>query len=133
MRRLWGYIYRYRYRYLQGIFCLVVTATLAMSVPLLLKRTVEGIERGLSARQLSFYVLAIIGIALVQGVVRAFSRLIIFNVGRDIEYDLRNDLFTHLQTLSLNYYQRQSTGDLMSRLVNDVTAVRMLLGLGILN
>jgi len=133
MHRLWGYIYRYRARYLRGIFCLVVTATLAMSIPLLLKRTVEGIEQGLPFRQLSFYLLAIIGVALVQGVVRAFSRFVIFNVGRDIEYDLRNDLFAHLQKLSLSYYQRQFTGDLMSRLVNDITAVRMLLGLGIIN
>lgn len=133
MHRLWGYIYRYRVRYLRGIFCLVVTATLAMSIPLLLKRAVEGIEQGLPLRQISLYAMAIIGIALVQGVVRAFSRFLIFNVGRDIEYDLRNDLFAHLQKLSLSYYQSQFTGDLMSRLVNDVTAVRMLLGLGILN
>ena len=133
MHRLWGYIHRYRMRYLRGIFCLVVTATLAMSIPLLLKRAVEGIEKGLPLSQLSVYLFAIVGIALVQGVVRAFSRFLVFNVGRDIEYDLRNDLFTHLQKLSLSYYQGQFTGDLMSRLVNDVTAVRMMLGLGILN
>jgi ATP-binding cassette subfamily B protein len=133
MRRLWGYIRRYRARYLRGIACLVVTATLAMSIPLLLKRTIEGIEKGLSLRQLLPYVMTIVVIACLQSVVRSFSRFMIFNIGRDIEYDLRNDLFAHLQKLSLGYYQRQSTGDLMSRLVNDVTAVRMLLGLGIIN
>src|SRR5919204_6426694 len=133
MHRLWGYIYRYRARYLRGIFCLVVTATLAMSIPLLLKRAVEGIEKGLPFRQIALYVLAIVGVALVQGVVRAFSRFLIFNVGRDIEYDLRNDLFAHLERLPLSFYQQRQTGDLMSRLVNDVTAVRMLLGVGVLN
>lgn len=133
MHRLWRYILRYRARYVRGIFCLVVTATLAMSIPLLLKRAVETIEKGDASGQLVFYVLVMIGIAIVQGIVRSFSRFMIFNVGRDIEYDLRNDLFAHLQKLSLNYYQRQFTGDLMSRLVNDVTAVRLLLGLGILN
>src|SRR5712691_586192 len=133
MHRLWGYIYRYRARYLGGIFCLVVTATLAMSIPLLLKHAVEGIEKGLPFRQIALYILAIVGIALVQGMVRAVSRVLIFNVGRDIEDDLRNDLFAHLQKLSLSYYQNQFTDDLMSRLVNDVTAVRMMLGLGILN
>lgn len=133
MQRLWRYILRYRARYLRGILCLVVTATLAMSIPLLLKHAVEVIEHGDPPGQLTYYVAAIIGIALVQGVVRSCSRFMIFNVGRDIEYDLRNDLFSHLQTLSLSYYQRQLTGDLMSRLVNDVTAVRMLLGIGILN
>lgn len=133
MHRLWRYILRYRARYLRGIFCLVVTATLAMSIPLLLKHAVEAIEHGASVRQLAFYIMAIVAVALVQGVVRAFSRFMIFNVGRDIEYDLRNDLFAHLQKLSLGYYQRQLIGDLMSRLVNDVTAVRLLLGLGIIN
>jgi ATP-binding cassette subfamily B multidrug efflux pump len=133
MHRLWGYISRYRARYVRGIACLVASATLAMSIPLLLKWTVEAIQHGRPFRQVSWYVLAIIGVACVQGVVRAFSRFMIFNVGRDIEYGLRNDLFAHLQKLSLGYYQRQSTGDLMSRVVNDVTAVRLLLGLGILN
>jgi ATP-binding cassette subfamily B protein len=133
MHRLWRYILRYRARYVRGIVCLVATATLAMSIPLLLKRAVETIEKGNAPEQLVFYVLAIIGVAVVQGMVRSFSRFMIFNVGRDIEYDLRNDLFAHLQKLSLSYYQRQLIGDLMSRLVNDVTAVRMLLGLGILN
>ncbi len=133
MQRLWGYIYRYRYRYLGGILCLVITATLAMSIPYLLKRAVEGIEQGVPSTALSLLSLAIIGVALVQGVTRLLSRFLIFNLGRDIEYELRNDLFTHLQTLSLSYYQNRFTGDLMSRLVNDVTAVRLLLGLGVLN
>ena len=133
MQRLWGYIYQYRYRYMRGIACLVTTATLAMSIPWLLKQAVEGIERGRPAREIASTALLIIGIALLQGVVRSFSRFLIFNVGRDIEYQLRNELFAHLQTLSLNYYQRQPIGDLMSRLVNDVTAVRLMLGLGIIN
>ena len=133
MQRLWGYIYQYRYRYLRGIACLVTTATLAMSIPWLLKQAVEGIEHGRPFSEVSSTVLLIIGIALLQGVVRSFSRFLIFNVGRDIEYQLRNELFAHLQTLSLSYYQRQPIGDLMSRLVNDVTAVRLLLGLGIIN
>ncbi len=77
--------------------------------------------------------LLIAAIAVVQGVARTFSRFVIFNIGRDIEYDLRNDLFAHLDTQPLAFYQQRQTGDLMSRLVNDVTAVRLLLGLGILN
>ena len=133
MQRLWGYIYQYRYRYARGIACLVVTATLAMSIPWLLKQAVEGIEHGRPVREVVSTLLLIIGIALLQGIVRSFSRFLIFNVGRDIEYQLRNELFAHLQTLSLSYYQRQPIGDLMSRLVNDVTAVRLLLGLGIIN
>src|SRR5262249_34737562 len=78
--------------------------------------------------------LGVLGVvAVVQAVVRTGSRAIIFNVGRDIEFDLRNDLFAHLERLPLAFYQEWRTGDLMSRLVNDVGAVRMLLGPGILN
>jgi ATP-binding cassette subfamily B protein len=133
MHRLWGYLFRYRARYVRGIACLVASATLAMSIPLLLKWTIEAIQQNHPFSEVSWYVGVIILIACLQGVVRSFSRFMIFNVGRDIEYDLRNDLFTHLQKLSLSYYQRQAIGDLMSRLVNDVTAVRLLLGLGIIN
>ena len=133
MRRLQGYLLRYRWRYAAGGICLLATATLAMAVPYLLKRAVDAISHGAAARQVTAYAGIIIAIAVVQAVVRTFSRALIFNVGRDVEYDLRNDLFAHLQKLPLSYYQEQHTGDLMSRLVNDVTAVRMLLGPGILN
>ena len=133
MRRLWTYLKRYRRRYAVGGACLLATATLAMMVPYLLKRTIETIGQGGTWRQITVYASLIVLIALVQAVVRTFSRALIFNVGRDVEYDLRNDLFAHLQRLPLSYYHQQFTGDLMSRLINDVTAVRMLLGPGILN
>ena len=133
MRRLRGYALRYWWRYAAGGACLLATATLAMAVPYLLKRAVDAISHGAAARQVTAYAGVIIAIAVVQAVVRTFSRALIFNVGRDVEYDLRNDLFAHLQKLPLSYYQEQHTGDLMSRLINDVTAVRMLLGPGILN
>lgn len=133
MNRLLGYLRRYRRRYAAGGACLLVTASLAMAVPYLLKRAIESIERGDPLSRVATLALVIIAVALVQGVVRTLSRSIIFNVGRDVEYDLRNDLFAHLLTLPLQYYQRRQTGDLMSRLINDVTAIRLLLGVGILN
>jgi ATP-binding cassette subfamily B protein len=124
---------RYRGRYAIGLACLVATGTLAMSVPYLLKHAVDAIAAGGSVAQVGWLAGAIILIALAQSAVRTVSRFMIFNVGRDIEYDLRNDLFAHLERLPLAYYQTQQTGDLMSRLVNDITAVRMLLGVGFLN
>src|SRR5512143_1957082 len=133
MRRLWTYLWRYRQRYILGGACLLATASLAMLVPYLLKRAIDALGHGSPGGQISLYALLIVLIALVQGVARTLSRALIFNVGRDVEYDLRNDLFAHLQRLPLSYYHRQQTGDLMSRLINDVTAVRMLLGVGILN
>jgi ATP-binding cassette subfamily B multidrug efflux pump len=133
MARLWSYLIRYRARYVVGIACLLATGTLAMSIPYLLKRAVDTLAEGRAPTTVAALALAMIGIAIVQGVVRTFSRFVIFNVGRDVEYDLRNDLFAHLERLPLAFYQRQQTGDLMSRLVNDITAIRMLLGVGFLN
>ena len=133
MSRLWRYLARYRLRYAGGILCLVGATTLTMSVPWLFKQVVDGIASGAPVASLVPLLGMVIGIAVVQTVVRTYSRFLIFNVGRDIEYDLRNDLFAHLETLPLGFYQQRQTGDLMSRLVNDVTAVRMLLGPGILN
>jgi ATP-binding cassette subfamily B protein len=133
MRRLYAYMLRYKRRYVFGFVCVFATATVAMIIPYFLKRAVEVIEHDHELRGLRFYILLIIGLALVQGVVRTFSRFTIFNIGRDIEYDLRNDLFAHLETLPQSYYQKSQTGDLMSRLVNDIGAVRMMIGPGILN
>jgi ATP-binding cassette subfamily B protein len=133
MRRLVGYLRRYRLRYALGGLFLLATATLAMAIPYLLKQAIDTISTGGDYRRVTEYVAWIIGLAAAQAVVRTLSRSLIFNVGRDVEYDLRNDLFAHLQKLPLEFYQRQQTGDLMSRLVNDVTAVRMLLGVGVLN
>ncbi len=133
MSRLWGYARRYLARYLLGALCLIATASLAMAIPYLLKRAIDGIQAGLPFSSVATIAAIIAGIALVQGAVRTLSRALIFNVGRDVECDLRNDLFAHLERLPVSYYQHQQTGDLMSRLINDVTAIRMLLGVGFLN
>ncbi len=133
MGRLRSYLWRYWRRYLVGALCLFVTATLIMMIPWWIREGVRILERGGALREVSFYALMIALAAILQGIVRTYSRFLIFNAGRDIEYDIRNDLFAHLQKLSLSYYQAQRTGDLMSRLINDISAVRMLLGPGILN
>ena len=133
MSRLWGYLARYRLRYAGGIACLLAATTLTMTVPWLFRDAVDTIATGGGQTHLLRILGLVAAIAAAQAVMRTLSRSIIFNVGRDIEYDLRNDLFAHLERLPLAYYQQHKTGDLMSRLVNDVSAVRMLLGPGILN
>ena len=133
MKRLFGYLRRYKARYAAGGVCLLFTASLAMAVPYLLKRAVDAIEQGQPFSVAARLAGLIIVVALLQAVTRTLSRALIFNVGRDVEYELRTDLFAHLQRLPVGYYQAQQTGDLMSRLINDVTAIRMLLGVGILN
>ncbi len=105
MHRLYGYMWRYRWRYVFGFVCLLLTASAAMVIPYFLKRAVEVIEHDRELRGLSSFILLIVAVAVVQAVVRTFSRFVIFNVGRDVEYDLRNDLFAHLEQLPLSFYQ----------------------------
>lgn len=131
--RLKGYLWRYRRRYLAGALCLFATATLVMLIPWWMREAVRVIETGGALADVRFYALAIALAAVGQGVARTLSRALIFNAARDIEYDLRNDLFAHLEKLSLSFYRSRRTGDLMSRLINDLSSVRMLLGPGILN
>jgi len=134
--RLWKYLRRYAWRYALGSLCLFATASLVMAIPILTRRAVDAIgAEGAAPERLALvahYALLIVVVAVTQSVVRTISRVLIFNAGRDVEYDLRGDLFTHLLKLHQGYYQHQRTGDLMSRLVNDIGAVRMLLGPGIL-
>jgi ATP-binding cassette subfamily B multidrug efflux pump len=133
MGRLVSYLRRYRRQYLLGGLCLLGTATLVMWIPWWIREAVRIIEHGGPASDAVYYALLIIAAAVLQGVVRTYSRALIFNAGRNIEYDLRNDLFAHLQKLPPAYYHRQRTGDLMSRVINDISAVRVMLGPGVLN
>jgi ATP-binding cassette subfamily B multidrug efflux pump len=133
MGRLSQYIWRYWRRYLVGGLCLLATATLVMFIPWWIRDVVRIIEQGGAMRDVTYYAVLIIAAALAQGLVRTYSRALIFNAGRDVEYDLRNDLFAHLQKLPTSFYQSQRTGDLMSRVINDISAVRVMLGPGVLN
>jgi ATP-binding cassette, subfamily B, multidrug efflux pump len=127
------YLWRYWRRYLVGGLCLLGTATLVMWIPWWIREAVRIIEHGGAMGDVTYYALLIIAAAVTQGVVRTYSRALIFNAGRTVEYDLRNDLFAHLQKLPLSFYHSQRTGDLMSRVINDISAVRTMLGPGILN
>ena len=133
MGRISQYLWRYWRRYLFGGLCLFGTATLVMWIPWWIREAIRIIENGGALRDVRYYVLLIIAAAIAQGFVRTYSRALIFNAGRNVEYDLRNDLFAHLEKLPLSFYHSQRTGDLMSRVINDISAVRTMLGPGVLN
>lgn len=131
MKRLFGYMRRHWLTYLIGIFTTFLTATLQNIIPLLIRSGINSAQAG--HRNVLFRDAELIAIlALGMGAVRFFSRFVIFNTGRDIEYEIRNDLFGHLVKLGPDFYQRLRTGDLMSRMVNDINAIRMLVGMGVL-
>ena len=133
MGRISQYLWRYWRRYLFGGLCLFGTATLVMWIPWWIREAIRIIEHGGALGDVRYYVLLIIAAAIAQGFVRTYSRALIFNAARNVEYDLRNDLFAHLEKLPLSFYHSQRTGDLMSRVINDISAVRTMLGPGVLN
>ena len=133
MGRISLYAWRYWRRYLFGGLCLLGTATLVMWIPWWIREAVRVVENGGALRDVTYYAVLIIISAVAQGFVRTYSRALIFNAGRNVEYDLRNDVFAHLEKLPLSFYQKQRTGDLMSRVINDISAVRVMLGPGVLN
>jgi ATP-binding cassette subfamily B protein len=124
MRRHW-------LSYAGGILATFLTATFYNFVPLLTRNAINAAQAGHRAT-LGHYAELIAIVAVVMGTARWISRFVIFNIGRDVEYEIRNDLFAHLARLGPDFYQRLRTGDLMSRMVNDITALRLLVGMGVL-
>ena len=127
-RRLLGYVLRYRRSFFLGFLCVVATTSIGLAGPWVLKYAIDDLREGVTSEEIRFYALALFALAAAGGVFRFLMRRIIIGVSRDIEYDLRNDFFAHLQRLDLAYFQRHRTGDLMSRATNDLSAVRGMVG-----
>ncbi len=129
---LWPYMQRYRTGLALGIGSLVMKDVLAASLPIVLKYAVDSLTRGFVLRLVLQLAALLIGLALVKGIFQYWMRVIIIGISRDIEFDLRNDLFDHLVELSQDFYSRYRTGDIMARSTNDLNAVRMMLGPGVM-
>jgi ATP-binding cassette, subfamily B, multidrug efflux pump len=132
LRRLLPYLARHRRGALAGLLCLLLTAALSVAGPWVLRHAVDDLTLAVTREKLSFYAGLVVLLAAVEGVFRYHMRMVLIGVSREIEYELRNDLFRHLARLSAAYYQRSRIGDLMSRATNDMAAVRMVLGPGIM-
>lgn len=132
---LFPYLLRYRRRFAAGSVFLVLATAITLTSPWVLKHAVDNLAARLDAEPgaaagapLAFFAAALVGLALAGGVCRFLTRRIIIGASREIELDLRNDLFRHLQRLPPAWFQANRTGDLMSRATNDLSAVRMLAG-----
>jgi ATP-binding cassette subfamily B multidrug efflux pump len=100
--------------------------------PWVLRAAIDDLHREVTRQKLWSYAGAIIGLVLLEGVFRYQMRMVLIGISREIEYELRNRLFEHFTKLSARYYQKSRIGDLMSRATNDMSAVRMVLGPGIM-
>ncbi|HEY1214289.1 MAG TPA: ABC transporter transmembrane domain-containing protein, partial [Bryobacteraceae bacterium] len=105
---------------------------LGAALPLIIKNGVDSLTRGFQLKLVVQLAALLIAVSLVKGIFQYWMRVIIIGISRDIEYDLRNDLFGHLVELSQDFYARFRTGDIMARSTNDLNAVRMMLGPGVM-
>jgi ATP-binding cassette subfamily B protein len=93
---------------------------------------VDAIKKGTTRQHILYFALLLVGINLVKGVFMYAQRWVLIGISREIEFDLRNDLFKKLETQDTSFYQHYRTGDIMARMTNDLNAVRMLLGPGLM-
>ena len=128
LRPLIPYFKKYRRSYLVGTICVFLTNGIWILFPLVIRRAIDDLHLGITRHKLVTYALLLLGVAGFKAIFQFLTRWIVIGVSREIEFDLRNDLFRHLEGLSYSYYQRTRTGDIMARATNDLNAVRMLLG-----
>jgi ATP-binding cassette subfamily B multidrug efflux pump len=126
------YARRYRGRITAGLSLVVVSNLFALAWPYLLKLAIDALEQGITIAGLAVYAGAIVGFSLIGGIGRYFMRQLLNGMSRHVETDLRDDYFAHLLRLAPDFYQRVPTGELMSRATNDIPAVRMVIGPGIM-
>jgi len=129
---VWPYLRRYRMGLGLGIASLVMKDLLAVALPVVIKHGVDSLTGAFKIAVVLELAGLLIGLALLKGFFQYWMRVIIIGISRDIEFDLRNDLFRHLVGLSQDFYARYRTGDIMARSTNDLNAVRMMLGPGIM-
>lgn len=128
LRPLFPYLKKYRWALFWGALTVFGNNGIWVFFPQILRRAIDDLNQGATRHKFFVYSLLLLGVAGSKGIFQFLTRWIVIGVSREIEYDLRNDMFAHLSRLDYSYYQKNRTGDIMARATNDLNAVRMLLG-----
>jgi ATP-binding cassette subfamily B protein len=130
--KLWPYLLRYKRGLALGFGALVLKDIFQAAQPFVIGTAVDSLSRGFALQKVFWFAAILVALSAIKGLFQYWMRVILIGISRDIEYDLRNDIFRHLVTLSWDFYSRYRTGDIMARTTNDLNAVRMMLGPGIM-
>jgi ATP-binding cassette subfamily B multidrug efflux pump len=128
LQPLFPYMRRYWRGYLWGCLCTVLANAIWVQFPHVIGLASDDLAKGVTWHKIFGYAGVIMAVTILHGILLFLMRWIIIGISRDIEFDLRNDLFAQLEKQSASYYQEHRTGDIMARMTNDLNAVRMLLG-----
>jgi ATP-binding cassette subfamily B protein len=132
LKRIWPYLWKYRRGWAVGLSSLILKDVTGALLPLVVRYAIDALTSGKRLQVIAGLALLLIAVSLIKGFFQYWMRLILVGISRDVEYDIRNDLFGRLVTLSPGFFARSQTGDLMARSTNDLNAVRMMLGPGIM-
>ncbi len=128
LKPLVPYLKRYRRGFFWGGVSVVLSNAIWILFPQVLRIAIDDLNHGVTQQKILRYAGLLVAVSLAKGVFLFLTRWIIIGISRDIEFDLRNDLFGQLEKQSASYYAEHRTGDIMARMTNDLNAVRMLLG-----
>ena len=137
LRYLDKYFIKYKWRLLVGIFITILSKILSLQIPRIIGKSLNSVEsymkgdiidKSLVEDQLLWNILLIVGVAVLAGVLTFIMRQMIIVTSRLIEFDLKNEIYEQYQKLSINFYKKNRTGDLMNRISEDVSKVRMYFG-----
>ncbi len=133
LRKLGTYLRPHWKKAALGILALLITNALSVYIPLEIRNGIDKLRVAFSFDQILYYVVLVIGLASLMWGVRMLSRIWLFGVGRQVEFDLKQRIFTHLLKLEPSYFSANTVGDLINRATSDVDNIRRLLGFAVLS
>ncbi len=122
------YFFKYKFTLILGLIFILCSNAAQVYIPILLKDSIDALQKNISHGLILKYSLLIVATAIFGGIFRFLIRTTIIIVSRKIEYDLRSDFWSHIQTLPTKFFQNNSTGNIMAHATNDISAVRMYIG-----
>ena len=128
LRPLAPYLRRYWKSLVWGGISTILYNVIKVLIPGVIGRAIDDMQHGLTQAKILHHALILLLIAVASAVFLYITRQVVIGASREIEYDLRNDIFRNLERQSANFYHTHRTGDIMARTTNDLNAVRMLLG-----
>lgn len=128
LRQVLPYLKRYRGRLILGVIFVTISNVFSVAIPRVIGSTIDALEGGISAAEITEGSLLIVGLAVAAGIFLFLTRQMIIVTSRLIEQDLRNDFMRHVQSLSMEWYTTTTTGDIMALATNDIPRVREFVG-----
>lgn len=127
------YFKQYYIQYLLGLLSIIIVDIIQLKIPQITGNITDDLQKGTMTESLLIrYIQSLIFVGVMIVILRFLWRYFIFGTSRKIEYGLRNDFFEHLETLSARFFNKNKTGDLMAYATNDLSAIRMMIGPGVL-